>query len=209
MYYPIFAILALICKVILCEEYPFDECNALKRDTLSASTQIPGTTFRLIDAPTVESISNRSTEDAAAMNSTAIGTTDISKHYDIGPSRRDTLWGGPILQWSCNARHSIGGGIASFKSTVLSFYNRIGPNSPRFICLQSQGNNLCVSWAIYNPNQLPDGFFAHKIKFASECLAAGRRAQVKVSTSDYLEYACVSDRCAKKLTTMTRPHLTK
>lgn len=197
MYYPIFAILALICKVVFCEEHPFDECNALKLDTLSASSQIPDTTSQLIDAPTIETVSNRSTEVAAAMNLTAIETTGIPKHYDIGPSRRNTLWNGPILQWLPNVRHSIGGGIASFKSIVLSFYNRMGPNSPRFICLQSQGNNLCVSWAIYNPNQLPDGFSAYKINFASECLAAGHKAQVKVSTSDYLEYTCVSDRYAK------------
>lgn len=86
--------------------------------------------------------------------------------------------------------------------------NRKGP---RAIC-HVPWKDLCLSWALYDGNLLPNGANADTAGFASRCVQAGMTVDVVAATYNYSHFTCVTEsesakqvRCNGPSQSMSRP----
>lgn len=217
----VFFVLGFVSRLILGQEFPFDSYCSTDLGYLVCIDPFTGCDFQLVGHPTDWRLGNRSASEELfsqyvqnAINARAGEVSTISKDEHIMTNRSAKEENIPkFIQKAINIRASEVSAISKVEHTMTNLMTTIsnwisnscsnafnclkGSSNSRSVCLKNRGSDLCVLWVVYNPSQLPDGSSALTGKFGSECIATGGRAQVKVSTSDYLEYACVSDRDAE------------
>ncbi|KAH0336027.1 hypothetical protein KCU81_g8759, partial [Aureobasidium melanogenum] len=79
--------------------------------------------------------------------------------------------------------------LIGFTSSVL--LNYLGVNvstpangNPRSICLSRNTGNLCMSWASYPGNGLPDEAYDTITRFSTDCVHNGGRTEFKATMAD-------------------------